>query len=151
MLSCPPSFPGRRCDVISGKTPSVAWLDAPNEDGMAKLGAFWANITDEEDPFRFHRKKLVQQISLTQHKDDVWLAVMLEPSGFEPAEVWVSLANSIGSYQVTGPNSSCEEDVDRIVLKSDDNGAYLLASTISGSVLVFKLKEDKVTLTNTIK
>ena len=151
MLSCPPAFPGRRCAVVSGQTPSVAWLDAPNDDGMAKLGAFWTDLNDDGAPFRFHRKQLVQQISLCQSGDDVWLGAMLEPSGFEPAEVWVSLANSVGKYQVTGPGSNCTEDVDRIMMKTDGKDAYLLASTISGSVLVFKLKESEATLTNTIK
>ena len=94
---------------------------------------------------------MVQQISLSQSNEDVWLASMLEPTGFEPAEVWVSLANSIGNYQVTGEGSDCTEDVDRIYMKSDETGAYLVASTISGSVLVFKLNEEKAKLTNTIK
>ena len=68
---------------------------------------------------------------------------MLEPPEPEPAEVWVSLANSVGKYQVTGPGSNYTEDVDRIMMKTDGKDAYLLASTISGSVLVFKLKELK--------
>ena len=151
MLSCPSTFPGRQCDIsIHPQQPSAAWLPAADAETVPKLGVFAAGL-EQEQSIRFHRKAMIQQISMSHDEDEIWVCYMLSPTGFEPAEVWVGQLNGIGNYPVTGKETEHDEDVDQIYTVTDNNKVYLVASTISGTLMVFKLGDDSAKLTNTIK
>jgi hypothetical protein len=170
MLPCPDGFPGQRCAVGNqGKQISIAWLPGePQEGEMAgEAKPSVQACLQGEPPMRFHRKRFGQNVYMCSDKKGPWVVYMLTPSamgsmgGMEmpgdfanlamsSPELWAAQVDGAAHHPLSGPEAEDMEEIDCVLALSGTKAAYVVASTLDGTLVIYELTESKVRIINRV-
>ena len=150
LLEPPSGFPSNRFDVdVADQKIHLSWIDSGTLVAPPKKGVYAATLGDKTEVLRFHTKASVQSTCISHDNDEVWLAYTLTPQGFEPTDIWIAQLYGIANYPID--TKALRDEVDQIYLRNDGGKTILILNLIDGSLVIYKLGEERATLCSSVQ